>query len=100
MPAIKFSVPHQLDPDEVVNRLKSFLSKLRERNESKFQVKSEEWTDRQLKTSFSSYGFAMDAVMQVEPSELKFVVNIPFAALMFKGQIEQRLRDEMTRLLA
>lgn len=100
MPSIQFSVPHGLEPDEVVGRLKAYLTKLRERNESKFQVKTEQWNDRQLKTSFSSYGFAMDAVMQVEPSELKFAVNIPFAAIMFKGQIEQRLRDEMTKLLA
>ena len=99
MPSIEFTVPHTLEPDEVVLRLKAFLTKLRERNEPKFQVKSEEWTDRHLKSSFSSFGFAMDAEMQVEPRELKFHVKIPFAAIMFKGQIEQRLRDEMSKLL-
>ena len=100
MPAIQFTVPHQLEPDDVVVRLKAFLAKLRERNEPKFQVKTEDWNDRHLKTTFSSYGFSMDADMHVEPNGLKFNVNIPFAAIVFKGQIEQRLRDEMTKLLS
>jgi hypothetical protein len=100
VPSIQFTVPHQLEPDDVVVRLKAFLAKLRERNEPKFQVKTEEWSDRHLKTTFSSYGFSMDAAMDVEPNGLKFNVNIPFAAIVFKGQIEQRLRDEMTKLLS
>lgn len=99
MPAIQFSVPHSFEPDEVVTRLKSFIAKLRERNDPKFLVKSEQWNERNLKCSFSSYGFAMDADMQVEPTALKFHLNIPFAAMMFKGQIEQKLRDELTRVL-
>lgn len=53
-----------------------------------------------MKCSFSSFGIAMDADMQVEPQELKFQVNIPFAAMIFKGQIESQLRDELTKLLA
>lgn len=99
MPSLQFSLPHSLEPDDVAARLKSFLAKLRERNEPKFLVKSEEWNEHHLKCSFSSYGFAMDADMQAEPNELKFQVNIPFAAVMFKGQIEQRLRDELGKLL-
>jgi hypothetical protein len=100
MPAIDFSIPHAFEPSEVVERIKGFIAKLRERNEPKFLVKSEAWQDNTLNCSFSSYGFAMDAVMQVEPNELKFHLNIPFAAMIFKGQIEERLRGEMTKLLA
>jgi hypothetical protein len=99
MPSLQFSIPHSLEPDDVVARLKTFLERLRERNEPKFLVKSNEWNGRELKSSFSSYGFTMDATMQVEPKELKFQLNIPFAAIMFKGQIEQRLRDELTKVL-
>lgn len=99
MPAIDFTLPHNFEPDEVVSRLKSFLSKVRERDDAKFQLKSEAWEGHDLKCSFSSFGFAMDADMQVLPKELKFHLNIPFAAIMFKGQIEQRLRDELGKLL-
>jgi hypothetical protein len=100
MPSIQFSLPHTLEAEEVVGRLKTFLAKLRERNESKFLVKSEQWNGHNLKCSFSSYGFAMDADVQVEPKDLKFHVNVPFAAMMFKGQIEERLRGELTKLLS
>jgi hypothetical protein len=100
MPAIEFSLPHTLDPDQVVARLQGFIAKVRERNDPKFVVKSEEWQDRQLKCSFSSYGFAMDADMQVQPTDLQFKLKIPFAAVMFKGQIEERLRGELAKVLA
>ena len=100
MPAIQFSIPHSLDTDEAVTRLKGFVGKLRERNEPKFMVKSEQWEQRKLSCAFSSYGFAMDATMQVEPHEVKFHLQIPFAAIVFKGQIEQRLRDELTKVLS
>ena len=99
MPSIQFSLPHTLEPEDVVARLQGFLAKLRERNDPKFLVKSEDWNGNTLKCSFTSYGFAMEADMQVEPKELKFHVNIPFAAMLFKGQIDERLRYELTRLL-
>src|SRR4051812_30058424 len=99
MPSIQFSVPHSFEPDEVVTRLKSFLTKVRDHQDAKFALKSEQWEGRQLKCAFTSYGFAMDAEMNVEPSALKFQLQIPFAAIMFKGQIEQKLREELTKLL-
>jgi len=99
MPAIDFSVPHTLPPDEVVTRLKAFLAKVRDRNEPKFQLKSEQWNGNMLNCAFSSFGFSMEAEMQVLSDQLKFNLKIPFAAMMFKGQIEQRLRDELTKLL-
>jgi hypothetical protein len=100
MPSIQFSVPHNFDQDEVVSRLKHFLAKVREHQDAKFALKSEQWEGRQLKCAFTSYGFSMDAEMNVEPKALRFNLQIPFAALMFKGQIEQKLRDELTKLLA
>jgi hypothetical protein len=99
MPALEFSIPHRLDPDEVVRRIQSFLAKLREQNEAKFLVKKEEWHDRTLNCSFSSFGFAMDAIMQVQPTALDFKLTIPFAAMLFKGQIEDGLRGELTKVL-
>ncbi len=100
MPLIQFNLPHALEPDDVAARLKKYLARLRERNEPKFLVKTEVWNGNHLTCSFSSYSFAMNAEIRVEPKELGFEVNIPFAAIMFKGQIEQRLRDELTKLLS
>lgn len=99
MPSLEFSVPHHLDPNEVVTRLKGFLSALRAQNDMKFLIKKEEWQDNTLNCSFSSYGFAMDAVTHVQPNELKFHLSIPIAAMLFKGQIEDQLRAELTKAL-
>jgi hypothetical protein len=88
-----------LDPDEVVQRIQGFLAKLREQNEQKFLVKTEEWQGRKLNCSFSSFGFAMDAIMDVQPTDMDFQLTIPFAAVLFKGQIEDQLRGELTKVL-
>lgn len=99
MPAFEFSVPHTLAPAEVVTRIKGFLATLREQNSSRFLIKKEEWQENKLNCSFSSYGFAMDAVINVLPAELKIQLSIPIAAMLFKGQIEDQLRSELTKML-
>lgn len=99
MPALEFTVPHQLEPEDVVTRIKGFMAKLREQNEPRFLVKKEVWQENTLDCSFSSFGFAMEAIMHVRPSDMKLKLTIPFAALIFKGQIEDRLRGELTKVL-
>jgi hypothetical protein len=36
----------------------------------------------------------------VEPNEVKLHGVLPFAAMMFKGKIEQTVREELEKLLA
>jgi hypothetical protein len=59
----------------------------------------ETWTDNRLDFAFKTYGFHIKGRMVVEPAEVQFEGQLPFAAMMFKGKIEQTLRDEITRVL-
>jgi putative polyhydroxyalkanoic acid system protein len=99
MPSLKLSVPHQLGQEEAVARLRGFMEKVKQRYQNQVSDLEEQWTDNVLDFGFKTYGFQIKGHMAVEPTEVKFDGQIPFAAMMFKGKIEQTIRDEMNKLM-
>lgn len=99
MPSLKMTVPHQLGQEEAATRLKGFLAKVKERYQNQVSDLQETWTDNKLDFAFKTYGFNIKGSMVVEAADVLFEGQIPFAAMMFKGKIEQGLRDEITRVL-
>ena len=55
---------------------------------------------RWLNFGFTTFGFPIKGAIAVEPAEVKLDGDLPFAAMMFKGKIEQEFKDALTRLLA
>ena len=60
----------------------------------------ESWSDNIVQFSFKTYGFSVAGNMTVEPDDVRFDAKVPMAAMMFKGKIEQTLRDEITKVLS
>ncbi|HZZ71874.1 MAG TPA: polyhydroxyalkanoic acid system family protein [Pirellulales bacterium] len=100
MPSMKLAIPHQLSQEEATARLKNFLTKVKEHYASQVSDLQENWTDNALDFGFTTYGFKVSGQLQVEPSEVVVNGQIPFAAMMFKGKIEQSIRSELAKLLA
>ena len=100
MPSVTVTVPHNSTPEEVTARLKRLMAKAMARNQDKVQNFVEEWSDTGLKFSFTTYGFNVGGTVAVDPTNVQVVGNLPFAAMMFKGKIEQGLKDELTKALA
>ncbi len=99
MPSAKLIVPHQLGQEEAAKRIRGFLEKVKHRYQNQVSDLHEEWVENRLDFSFKTYGFSIKGQMHVEPAEVRFEAQIPFAAMMFKGKIEQTIREEMTRVL-
>jgi hypothetical protein len=99
MPSLKMTVPHQLGQEEAVTRLKGFLDRVKQRYQNQVSDLEETWLENVLDFAFKTYGFHIKGRMVVEPEDVKFDGQIPFAAMMFKGKIEQTIRDEMNRVL-
>lgn len=99
MPKISVTVPHQLGQQEAADRLKGFLAKLKDKHQGQVSNLEEEWTDNGLKFSFKSFGFQFQGTGVLEASDVKLDVDIPFAAMMFKGKIESEMRETLTRVL-
>jgi hypothetical protein len=89
-------VPHTLDRDEATRRLKEQAAKARD------QVTDleEQWNDHTLTFRFKAKGFGVSGTMAVEPAAVNIDVNLPLAAMLVKGMIEQKLREEIASVLA
>ncbi len=100
MPSIALSIPNPLGQQAASDKLKAFLGRLKERHQDKVSNLEEKWTDdHHLDFGFTTYGFSIKGDLAVEQDAVKMNANLPFAAMMFKGKIEQAIRDEMGKLL-
>jgi len=100
MPSLSITTAHALGTEEATARLKKFFGKLKERHQDKMSDLQEQWQDNRLEFGFSTYGFAIKGDLVVDPNEVRINGSLPFAAMMFKGKIEQGVRDELEKLLA
>jgi hypothetical protein len=100
MPKLSMTVGHTVDREEAGERLKSLLSWVKDRYKDQVGELQEEWGDHTLKFSFKTYGFKFQGQGVVEDTDVKLDVDIPFAAMMFKGKIESDLREMLTKALA
>ena len=100
MPALKLSFPHQLGQAEAVARLHGLLARVKEKYQDQVSDLKETWNDNTLSFSFSTYGFQVSGDVIVQESEVVLDGQIPFAAMMFKGRIENGIRDQMAKVLA
>jgi len=99
MPKISVTVPHTVGREEAGERLKGFLSWLKERHKDQVGDLQEEWGENTLKFSFKTYGFKFQGSGVVEDAEVKVDVDLPFAAMMFKGKIESEMREMLTKAI-
>jgi hypothetical protein len=100
MPSLSLTTPHALGLEEATTRLKNFFEKLKERHKDQVSNLEEQWHDNRLEYGFSTYGFNIKGELTVEPNEVRVNGTLPFAAMMFKGKIEQSVREELEKLLA
>jgi hypothetical protein len=99
MPQITVQVPHQLPVDEAVVRLQSFLDKVREDNADRISDVRGEWSGNELRFAFTAVALKIQGTLHVVAEEVRVVGNLPFAAFLFRGQIEETMRTELEKLL-
>jgi len=99
MPKVSVAVPHGLDRGEVVARLKNESGALRSSFGDHVQDFQETWDDHTLAFSFKTFGMSIEGRVHVEPKEVLTTVNVPLAAMMFKGAIEQNMRSRLEQIL-
>ena len=104
MPKFNFAVPHTKPRDEVKVAMKSYFEKSREFYAKQFSDIKEDWSawdaDNRVKFEFATFGFTITGVMTVEEKQVKVDGEFPFAAMMFKGKIEESFRKMVDRALA
>ena len=81
-------------------RLKKLLDQVREQYSDFVTQLEGNWNDNVLTFSLKTYGFKIDGTLTVEDQLAQLHGNLPFAALAFRGKIEQSITGELHRELS
>jgi hypothetical protein len=100
MPKLTLDIPHSLDSDEAVRRLKEKIAAARQEHGAQLGEFSEEWSDQSYTFSFRALGTAVSGTILVEPQKLQLALHLPLAAMLLKGVIAARIRHEVDAMMA
>jgi hypothetical protein len=97
---MSMTVPHQLSQEEALRRIKSLLDGVKAEHPERFSDLQESWSENGGEFSAKIMGMDVSGRLTVTPSEVQLSGNIPFAALPFRGQIEETIQEQAEVLLA
>ena len=99
MPGFNTEVKHQLGKEEATRRLKGFLEQVRQRYKDQVSELEGTWNDNVLDFLLKTYGFNITGILTVEDDVVRLNGQLPFAAMAFRGKIEQSISSELEREL-
>lgn len=100
MPKFCSQVSHQLTRKEAQSKLQSFSEHIRESYQGQLTDMEESWDESgNLCFAFKVMGLKIDGKMEVSDSHATVNGTIPFAAVVFKGEIEKQISNELNRAL-
>jgi DNA-binding transcriptional regulator GbsR (MarR family) len=100
MPTFSTEVPHQLGTTQATERLKQFIEHTREQYKDLVSDLEGDWNDSRLTFSFKAYGLKISGTLAVDETAARLSGHLPFAALAFRGKIEQSIESVLRRELA
>jgi hypothetical protein len=97
MPKVSVAVPHHGDPDEVVEKVRRVFEKTVK--EFQGQDYEAEWVGRSATFKFTSLGFPISAAMNIDDTQVAIDIDLPMAAMMFKGRVEEVMKKNLIEVL-
>jgi putative polyhydroxyalkanoate system protein len=99
MPKFSVRVPHTLSHEEAKQRLNGFVDIIREKMADKVSDLEQSWDGDAVNFKFKTFGIPLSGKIAVAEKELAVDGDLPFTAMMFKGQIESTIQKYLTRLV-
>lgn len=96
---LSVSVPHRLPRSVALERVKRLLGQLKNEQADNISGLRESWNGYVGTFAFSARGFDVSGTVNVTDRNVIVDGKLPFLASMFKGQIEQVIRDRAEALL-
>ncbi len=100
MPRIETAVNHSLGAEEAKRRLDDLMTLIRRDYSDMVSDLKGGWEGETLNVSFRAYGFNISSNVNVEPNRVAVRGEIPFAAIAFKGKIQQTIVSKLEEILA
>ncbi|HWA99832.1 MAG TPA: polyhydroxyalkanoic acid system family protein [Pirellulales bacterium] len=99
MPKINFSVPHSMTAADASAKLHEFMPRIRSQYQDQIKDVTENWNGNTLEFSFKTLGFTFKGTLASQDNNTDVVLEIPLAAMMVKGRIEQEVKGGLQKLL-
>jgi hypothetical protein len=99
MAQLLLDIAHSLGREEATRRLKEKFAAAQSKYQGQVSNFREEWQDHTFSFGFQALGMAVTGTVAVGDKDVKLATSLPMAAAMFKGMIEQRIRQEVGDLL-
>ncbi|PQO44668.1 polyhydroxyalkanoic acid system family protein [Blastopirellula marina] len=100
MPGFHVEKPHDLGQEAAVERVQYVLEKMKGRFEGQVKDMQQTWDGHVLTFAFRTMGVNIDGTMEVLEELVVVKGKLPFAAMLFKGQIEKSIGEELEKIIA
>lgn len=100
MPGFHVEVPHNMTEEEAANRIKDVLERMRGKFEGQVKDMQQNWVGNSMQFSFKTMGLVIKGEMISSDEAVTVLGDLPFAAMLFKGRIENSIREELEKVLA
>lgn len=100
MPGFRTEVPHTLGKEDATAKLKTFIERVQERYKDQVSAIDGAWQENKLDFSLTTFGFTISGALTVEDQVAVLEGQLPFAAVAFRGKIEQGIKAELEKALA
>jgi hypothetical protein len=99
MPAIKFSLPHQLSHQDARSKVRRLFPELRQKYGQYIEDASESWSGDHCDFRLRILGMNATGRLDVLANRVDIELDLPWAAMMFKDKIQQTIQDRGKLLL-
>ncbi|MDR2641621.1 MAG: polyhydroxyalkanoic acid system family protein [Planctomycetaceae bacterium] len=101
MPRLDITFQHNLDKDEATKRLQIKEAEIKEKHIYTVTDLKETWTSpNTMEFSFKIYGFSLNGSVQSLEKAVQIVIDLPVAAMLFRGTIESEIKKELAQVLS
>ena len=99
MPKLTLEVAHTLGQEEAARRLKQRFADAGQSYQKQVSDLRQQWDGHTFSFGFLAMGMKVAGTVAVEQAKVKLAAELPFAAMLFKGAIEHRIREEVGGML-
>ena len=99
MPSVDTEVAHNLPVADAALRVRGLMTRLRARYDGKITNVDEWWGADRGDFSFSFSGLRIKGTVDVLPGRVRARVELPLAALPFRGTIRDAVHDQLAACL-
>ncbi len=100
MPGFNVTVKHKLPQGEACIRMKQLLQQMKIEYAENISDLSESWNGGICRFHLKMMGISIPGEIDIESGDVKISGDLPFTAMLFKGQIESTICQRAAHLLA